>query len=231
MIPIKDNIKSRHFPIVNITLIILNIGVFIYELSLSQGQLTGLILTYGVVPRRLLGMVGGQIAFVPAVVPLFTSMFLHGGWFHLLGNLLYLWIFGDNVEDRLGRGRYIIVYLASGLVGALVQVWANPAAIEPVIGASGAIAGVLGAYFITYPKAKVLTLLPIFFFITFIEIPAFVFLFIWFVTQWLSSYATLGVTGNMVAWWAHIGGFATGILGMLMLAPAQRTKKLVDTQK
>lgn len=226
MIPIRDNIRSRHFPIVTVTLIFINIAVFIYELSLSQSGLNALAVNYGVVPRRLFNLVEGQSNFVPAVFPLFTSMFLHGGWLHLLGNMLYLWIFGDNVEDRLGRGRFILMYLSAGALGALAQVWANPMAAEPVIGASGAIAGVLGAYFVTYPRAKVFTLLPIFFFFTFVEIPAFIFLFIWFLTQWLSGYLTLGVSGNMVAWWAHIGGFAAGAAAMFILAPAKRRRNV-----
>ncbi len=228
MIPLRDNIKSRRFPLVSVTLIMINAAVFFYELSINQDQLTALISTFGVVPRRITAMVDGQMAFAPAVVPLFTAMFLHGGWFHLLGNMLYLWIFGDNVEDRLGRGKYLILYLTAGFIGSLAQVWANPLAAEPVIGASGAIAGVLGAYFISFPKARVLTLLPIFFFITFVEIPAFVFLFIWFITQWLSGFATLGVTGNMVAWWAHIGGFVTGIVGIIVLAPAKKRNYVND---
>jgi len=196
-----------------------------YELSLDQVSLAGLISTLGVTPRHLTGMTYGEFPVIPATLPLLTSMFLHGGWFHLLGNMLYLWIFGDNVEDRLGRFRYIVLYLASGAAGSLAQVWANPLAAEPVIGASGAIAGVLGAYFITYPKARVLTLLPIFFFITFVEIPAFTFLIIWFLTQWLSGFATLGVAGNMVAWWAHIGGFLTGIAGMFVLASRRKQRR------
>lgn len=224
MIPIRDNIKSRRFPVINTALIVINIAVFIYELILSQGQLTAFMSSFGVIPRRLMNLVHGEATFVSAVLPLFTSMFLHGGWLHLLGNLLYLWIFGDNVEDRLGRTRYLLVYITAGLLGALAQVWANPQAAEPIIGASGAIAGVLGAYFLAYPRAKVLTLLPIFFFFTFIEIPAFIFLFIWFITQWLSGYLTLGVPGNMVAWWAHIGGFASGAVLMFVFAP--RRKKI-----
>ncbi len=226
MIPIRDNIRSRRFPVVTVTLIFLNIAVFIYELSLSQGELNSFAVNFGVVPRRLFYLVNGQSNFVPAVFPLLTSIFLHGGWLHLLGNMLYLWIFGDNVEDRLGRHRFILMYLAAGVIGALAQVWANPVAVEPIIGASGAIAGVLGAYFVTYPRAKVLTLLPIFFFFTFIEIPAFIFLLIWFLTQWLSGYLTLGVPGNMVAWWAHIGGFAAGAVVMLLLAPAKRRRNV-----
>lgn len=228
MIPIRDNIRSRRFPVVSVALILINAAVFIYELSLNQNQLSGFIAAFGVIPRRISGIMDGQLTFVPAVIPLVTAMFLHGGWIHLLGNMLYLWIFGDNVEDRLGRGKFLALYLAAGIVGSLVQIRANPLAAEPIIGASGAIAGVLGAYFVSYPKAKVLTLLPIFFFFTFIEIPAFLFLFIWFITQWLSGFVTLGVAGNMVAWWAHIGGFVTGAVGVLILAPA-RKKKYVNS--
>ncbi len=222
MIPIRDNIRSRRFPVISVTLIVINVLIFLYELSLEQGQLTKLVWTFGVIPRNIQGMLDGQFSLITAALPLLTSMFLHGGWFHLLGNMLYLWIFGDNVEDRLGRGRYLLLYLAAGVAGSVTQVWANPLAAEPVIGASGAIAGVLGAYFISYPRARVLTLLPILFFITFVEIPAFVFLFLWFVTQWLSGFASLGVPGNMVAWWAHIGGFITGIIGIIFLAPSRR---------
>lgn len=187
-------------------------------------QLTGFVFNFGVIPRNVIGLVEGQVAFVPAVFPLFTAMFLHGGWFHLIGNMLYLWIFGDNVEDRLGRGKFLLLYLATGILGSLAQVWANPLAAEPVIGASGAIAGVLGAYFISYPRAKVLTLLPILFFFTFVEIPAFVFLFIWFISQSLSGFASLGVPGNPVAWWAHIGGFVAGFAGMIILAPSVKKR-------
>lgn len=222
MIPIRDNIRSRRFPVVNMTLIVLNAALFLYEISLSQGRLSELISTYGVTPRRISAMLDGQLGLTEGILPLFSAMFLHGGWFHLLGNMLYLWIFGDNVEDRLGRLKYLVLYLAAGIAGSLAQVWANPLAAEPVIGASGAIAGVLGAYFLSYPRAKVLTLVPIVFFITFVEIPAFIFLFIWFLLQWLSGFATLGVAGNMVAWWAHIGGFIAGAVGILLLAPARR---------
>lgn len=223
MIPIKDNIRSRRFPIVNITLIIINIAVFVYELSLSQGQLNSFMYSYGVIPRKVAALAAGQPDLAGAVVPLITAMFIHGGWLHVLGNILYLWIFGDNVEDRLGRGKYLFLYFAAGIMGSLAQVGANPLAAEPVIGASGAIAGVLGAYFISYPRAKVLTLVPIFFFLSFIEIPAFIFLIVWFILQSLNGFATLGATGNMVAWWAHIGGFLTGAIGAALLAP-RRTR-------
>ncbi len=225
MIPLRDNIRSRSFPVASVALIILNVVIFVYELSLDRAQLSGLFYDFGVVPRRVFGFVAGEGGMIPATVPLFSSMFLHGGVVHLLGNMLYLWIFGDNVEDRLGRGKYIFLYLLAGLAGALAQVWANPVAAEPVIGASGAVAGVLGAYFVSYPRAKVLTLLPILFFFTFVEIPAFVFLLIWFLTQWLSGFLTLGAAGNMVAWWAHIGGFAVGAAGMLLITSGEKNRQ------
>ena len=226
MIPIRDNIRSRRFPVMNVTLIVINVAIFLYEISLSQGQLSEFISAYGVTPREISALLAGQSAMLPALLTLITAMFLHGGWLHLLGNMLYLWIFGDNVEDRLGKAKYLLLYLATGIAGSLAQVWANPVAAEPVIGASGAIAGVLGAYFLSYPRAKVLTLVPIIFFITFIEIPAFIFLFLWFILQWLSGFATLGAAGNMVAWWAHIGGFAAGALGVMLLAPARKRSYL-----
>jgi membrane associated rhomboid family serine protease len=226
MIPIRDNIPSRSFPLVNTILIVINVLVFIFELSLGQGQLESFILEFGVVPRRITSALTGHFPFIPAFLSLFTSIFLHGGWLHLLGNMLYLWIFGDNVEDRLGSVRYLILYFASGIAGTVAQVWFNPLAAEPVIGASGAIAGVLGAYFVTYPKAKIVTLLPILFFFTFIEIPAFVFLIIWFITQSLSGVLAIGATGNMVAWWAHIGGFILGVAGMYVLSPK---KEIIDS--
>ncbi|WP_418791564.1 rhomboid family intramembrane serine protease [Phosphitispora sp. TUW77] len=225
MIPLKDNIRSRSFPAVSVALIIFNVLIFIYELSLNQAHLSVLFYNFGVVPRHVFGFLTGEAGMLPAIVPLFTSMFLHGGFLHLLGNMLYLWIFGDNVEDRLGRGNFILLYMAAGLVGAMAQIWANPVAAEPIIGASGAVAGILGAYFVGYPRAKVLTLVPIFFFFTFIEIPAFVFLLIWFLTQWLSGFLTLGAAGNMVAWWAHIGGFAVGAAVMLIMAPRERNRQ------
>ena len=219
MIPIKDNMRSRRFPIVTLGLIVINIAVFVQELSLNQGQLNIFMQTYGIIPRKVAALTVGQPDIMGAVVPLVTAMFVHGGWLHVLGNMLYLWIFGDNVEDRLGRVKYLLFYITAGVIGSLAQIWANPLAAEPVIGASGAVAGVLGAYFLSYPRAKVLTLVPIFFIISFIEIPAFAFLIIWFILQSLNGIANLGVADNMVAWWAHIGGFLIGAIGAKILAP------------
>ena len=139
-------------------------------------------------------------------------MFLHGGWLHVIGNMLYLWIFGDNVEDRLGRFKYILFYLFCGLVAAITHVYTDRSSTVPMVGASGAVAGVMGAYFVLYPRARVLTLIPIFFFIQFIEIPAIFFLGIWFLIQFFNGAFSLGAGGGGVAWGAHIGGFASGAL-------------------
>ncbi len=209
MLPIKDTIRSRTFPIVNWTIILLNVAVFLHENALGETALRHFIGVYGMVPARLWG------DFAHAWPTLFTSMFLHGGWFHLLSNMWVLYIFGDNVEDRMGSGRYLLFYLASGLVAGLVQAWVLPASWVPTVGASGAIAGVLGAYMLFYPHGRVLTLVPIFFFITFIEIPAWIFLGFWFVSQLYSGWLALLPYGahtlGGVAWWAHIGGFMFGL--------------------
>src|SRR5437660_10794721 len=151
MIPFRDNIPSRTFPLINISIIVTNVLVFFYELSLGGRGLDRLITHYGVVPAAVLAWPQSDLAFAAVVVPFFTSMFLHGGWLHLIGNMWYLWIFGDNVEDRLGRGKYLLLYLASGLAAALLHIYTNIGSRMPTIGASGAIAGVMGAYFRFYP--------------------------------------------------------------------------------
>ena len=220
MIPLRDTIPSSTFPAVTIGLIVVNILVFVYELSLGR-ELDLFIMQYGAVPLKFIN--AGQLAHVSLIerfLPLFTSMFLHGGWIHVLGNMLYLWIFGDNVEDRLGHGRFVLFYLLCGLAAALAQVYTNPASKVPMVGASGAVAGVLGAYLIFFPSARVLTLLPIFIFLQVIEIPAFAFLLIWFFMQFLSGAAAITSAAHTavgVAWWAHIGGFVSGMaLGFLL---------------
>jgi len=206
---------------VNIILIAANVFVFFWELSLG--------------PRLEPALF--DVAFIPArfwisplhplnVIGIFVSMFLHGGWLHLGGNMLYLWIFGDNIEDRLGHFRYLIFYLLCGIVATLAHAFFNPASRMPSIGASGAIAGVLGAYLLLFPRAQVTTLIPIFFFITIREIPAFIILGLWFVLQLFVGVASLGVAeGNAggVAYFAHIGGFVFGLLAIK--AFAQRVKQ------
>lgn len=216
LIPLRDTQRSRRRPIVNWLLIAINLAVFVYELSLTQRGLNAFTVKYGVIPAVLLN----PGAFAPEVLRmtsgwlgLVSSLFIHVGWVHLLGNLMYLFIFGDNVEDRLGHGRYLIFYLCSGIIAFLAHVFSSPTSKVPTVGASGAIAGVLGAYFVMFPRARVLALIPIGFFLPMVEIPSIVFLFLWFITNLFSGVASLGVsTQGGVAWWAHIGGFVAGML-------------------
>jgi len=204
MIPLRDTIPSARVPVVNYAIIAANVVVFLYEASLGP-QVEAFIFTYGLVPRDF------------TFPSLLTSMFLHGGWLHLLGNMLYLYIFGDNVEDRLGHGRYVIFYLLCGMAAGAVQAAANPDSGVPMVGASGAIAGVSGAYFVFFPTARVVTLVPIFLFLQVVEVPAVFFLLIWFVWQVLSGVATIGARSGGVAFWAHVGGFISGmVFGLIM---------------
>ena len=221
MIPIRDTIPSRTAPVVTVALIILNVIVFLHEAALGP-YLERFVMAYGLVPRRFVYWPGNPLD--PArFLPLLTSMFWHGGWLHLLGNMLYLWIFGDNVEDKLGHFRYLLFYLLAGVVAALTQVMLDPASTLPTIGASGAIAGVLGAYLVSYPRARVLTLIPIIIFPWFVEIPAFIYLVFWFLLQLIAGVGQLGLpqTGG-VAVWAHIGGFIAGVVLVKLMEPARR---------
>jgi membrane associated rhomboid family serine protease len=213
MIPLYDTLHSRRLPIVNWLLIALNLLVFLYEIRLSQSGLARLTATWGLVPASLIAH--PEVAWVTIL----TSMFLHGGWFHILSNMWVLFIFGDNVEDRMGGSRYLVFYLLSGTAAALLQAFFLPNSREPMIGASGAIAGVLGAYLLLYPQARIASLVPIFFIFTIIEIPAFIFLLFWFVSQLFSGWLTLGGAGGSgVAWWAHVGGFVFGMLAVYIFA-------------
>ena len=202
MFPVSDVIPSRTTPYVTVTLIALNAIAFFIELRISDAELRRVVFAYGVVPAFFSW---------PDVL---TSMFLHSGWLHFLGNMLYLWIFGDNVEDRLGHVRYLLFYLFCGAVAALGQTASQPSSTLPMIGASGAIAGVMGAYFVLYPQSRVLTAVFIIFFIDLIEIPAIYFLGIWFLMQLFSGVGSLGARAadGGVAFWAHVGGFAAGAL-------------------
>lgn len=206
MIPIRDTIPSKRFPFVTILFILANVFVFIFELSL-RNRLGGFISLYGMSPSQV-RIDAAHGAYIWTVVPFFTSLFLHGGWLHLLGNMLYLWVFGDNVEDKMGHGRFTIFYILCGVAGSMLHFFMNPISTAPTIGASGAIAGILGAYFLLFPKSKVVTLVPIFFFFTFIDIPAVLFLGIWFLMQFLNGTLALdaqpSATGG-IAWWAHVG--------------------------
>ncbi|MBI3361662.1 MAG: rhomboid family intramembrane serine protease [Chloroflexi bacterium] len=236
MIPLRDTIRSRSFPVVNWLVIVANLLVFVLiELPLRPHQLDRLVLAFGVVPARcaLIGLAGGQAAVLPkpalliggCAIPLFTSMFLHSGWVHIISNLWALYIFGDNVEDRMGPLRYLFFYLLGGIVAGLTQVIVDPASRVPAIGASGAIAGVLGAYLVLFPNSRVYTLVPLFFLPWFVEIPAVIYLGFWFVSQFFSGVFSLGVTvGGGVAYWAHIGGFVFGVLLVPLFARRPRVE-------
>jgi hypothetical protein len=211
LIPIRDTIQSRNYPLANS--LIIGTNVLVYLIQLAHGpNLQRFFLMYGLVPVRYsVPEISAYFSLGQQVLPFFSFMFIHGGFWHLLGNMWFLYIFGDNVEDRLGPLRYFLFYLLCGLISGLSHLALNWHSHVPTIGASGAIAGVMGAYFILYPKAKVLTLIPVFFFPLFLEIPAYVFLGIWFLLQFLSASAG-GSQGGGIAWWAHIGGFLAGML-------------------
>jgi membrane associated rhomboid family serine protease len=250
MIPFQDNIPSRRFPVLTVLLIVINALIYVYEVGLSRAARERLIYRFALIPREF-QLVGegptliqvptvevvrrGQVHVIqPAVdqhelpgtltsalVPLVTSMFLHASWMHLIGNMWFLWLFGDNVEDRLGRIRFLFFYMLSGLVAGGSQVVVNWGESTPILGASGAVAGVLGAYLITYPYARVRTIVPFFYFFwPVVELPAFVFLGFWLLLQFLQAAMSLATPGlSNVAWWAHVGGFVAGILFMKLLAP------------
>ena len=213
MLPLRDNIPSRRFPVVTLGLIIVNVLVFFQELALGA-SVERFMLHWGIVPIRY-AEAAHYFSLSEKILPLFTSMFLHGGWLHLLGNMWILWIFGDNVEDKLGRVGYLRFYLLSGLAAALLHVFTNLQSVVPTIGASGAIAGVMGAYLRFFPHARVETLIPPFFLGPFFELPAVLFLGFWFLLQFYNgalSLAHRGASFGGVAWWAHVGGFAFGVL-------------------
>jgi len=217
MIPLRDDQPCFSTPFINYFLIGLNVLVFLLELSLgmqSPRALNAFVAEFGVIPRYTIAVLSGHTYDSPAtaIVPLFTSMFLHGSWMHIIGNMLFLWIFGDNVEDYLGHFRYLVFYLLSGLLAAVTQILVNPTSSAPTIGASGAIAGIMGGYFILYPRARVLVwFFPIFFF----HVPAWLMLGYWFLYQFFSGTATsIATSANSggIAFWAHIGGFLVGVL-------------------
>jgi membrane associated rhomboid family serine protease len=225
MIPLRDDNPTQRVPFVSRAIIVVNVLVFIYELSLADGM-RELLRDWGVVPGRLFAALTGETSLPVELMTLVTSMFLHGGWLHLIGNMWYLWIFGDNVEDRMGHGRFLFFYIAAGMFAALLNSAIMPGSPTPTIGASGAIAGVLGAYAYAYPRAKVLTLVPIFFFFQIIAIPAMVMLGIWFLFQFVAGTLASGAGGSGgVAWWAHIAGFVFGFLVMMAMSRPRRTSR------
>src|SRR5207244_9819208 len=207
MIPFRDNIPSRSFPAITVSIIIANVCLFFYELSLGSRSFERFIMHYGVVPTTALAWPHSHVPFTVVALPFFTSLFLHGGWLHLIGNMWFLWIFGDNVEDLMGHGGHLSFYLAVGVIASATHVVMNKLSTNPLIGASGAIAGVLGAYTVLFPRARILSLIPLGLFTRFIAIPAFLFLPLWFVMQFVYGLASLAGGGGGVAWWAHVGGF------------------------
>jgi membrane associated rhomboid family serine protease len=222
MIPIRDAIRSKTFPVVNVIIIVLNILAFLWQLS--QGpHLKEALFLYGIVPMRYSDPeVSVHFSTFQQWLPFLTSMFLHGGFLHILGNMWFLYIFGDNIEDRLGHIRYFIFYILCGVVAGLIHLLTNWSSKIPTIGASGAISGVMGAYLLLYPRSRILTLIPIFFFFQFIEIPAFIFLGYWLLIQLFSASLTPSSVGG-IAFWAHIGGFIVGLIFIKIFDAIPRT--------
>ncbi len=226
MIPIRDINPSRTFPVINVGIIILCSLIWLYEWSLSQkilitvqGQINALeifIRNFGLVPAQVL----------ERPYTLLTHMFLHGSWFHIIGNMWFLWVFGDNVEDKLGKFKYLLFFLISGLSAAIVQTIISVlfgGGFVPMVGASGAVSGILGAYMKMFPHARVLALVPVFFFMTFVEVPAILFIGLWFFVQLINGIISLPLVGlGGVAWWAHIGGFLAGYILIDKFLPRRR---------
>jgi len=215
MIPLYDTVRSRRFPLINVLLILVNVAVFFYEMQMRTSTLEAFVFQWGLIPSHFWKD--------PSTVwiTIFTCMFLHGSWFHIISNMWVLFLFGDNVEARMGSFRYLIFYLLSGIAAALLQAYVLSTSDQPMIGASGAIAGVLGAYLILFPRSRIASLVPILFIFTIIEIPAFLFLLFWFATQVYSGLFT--VQGSGIAWWAHIGGFIFGVVMVSFFAVRRRT--------
>ncbi len=224
-LPLTDHIRRRTFWFLTLGLIILNTLVFLFELSLGR-NINRFVFLFGVIPARYTAHQGAAaLSLGGFLLPIFVSMFLHGGWLHLLGNMLFLFVFGRSVEDRFGHLKFLLIYFGAGFAGALLHIFLNAGSRVPTIGASGAIAGVLGAYFISFPSARITTLIPLLFFFWTVEIPAILVLGYWFLIQFFSGFQMLAIqtaTGTGVAWWAHVGGFLTGLLLAAVMRPPKR---------
>jgi membrane associated rhomboid family serine protease len=224
MFPLYDTVRSRKFPLINLTLVILNVLAFLYELQVDPARLKEFIFAWGLIPARFISDPS------TAWPTFFSSMFLHGGWFHIINNMWVLLIFGDNVEAGMGKLRYLIFYLLSGVAAGLLQTYIQPSSMVPMIGASGAVAGVLGAYLVLFPRSRIASLVPILFIFTIIEIPAMLFLIFWFVSQLYSGlFAIQGGGESGIAWWAHIGGFAFGFIMVILFG--RRTPYRMDHRR
>jgi len=220
MIPLRDSQPSHAFPVVTALLVFVNVLVFLHEFSLDEYSLNLFLADYAMIPAQF------QIS------GLFTSMFLHGGWMHLIGNMWFLWIFGDNVEDILGRAKYLLFYIASGVAASLAHLFSNPNSELPSVGASGAIAGVMGAYMLKFPHSRIVTLIPILIFFTTVDIPAWIMLIYWFVIQIFSGIGDFsgraGAETGGVAWFAHVGGFLAGMFLVSILRTHDRYRRRPD---
>ncbi len=213
MIPISDSTRRRTIPFVNVGIIVACVLVFLYELSLDSIDINRLFFDWGVIPVQLIDWLESPSG-VEEPATVVTAMFIHGGWLHLIGNMLFLWVFGDNVEDAMGHGRYLVFYLLAGMGAVALQVFIDQEAAIPMIGASGAIAGVLGAYLVLYPRATVSVLIPWLWFFGAFPVPAAFLIVFWFLLQLLSGVAALGTASSLtggVAFWAHVGGFLAGL--------------------
>jgi len=219
MIPLRDTQPSYSTPFVTIAIIVANVMVFLHQVSLEPYELNHFIARYAIVPDRF------------QYIDLLSSAFMHGGWMHLIGNMWFLWIYGDNVEDVLGHGKYLAFYLLCAIAAGLVHVMLAPYSRVPTLGASGAIAGVMGAYLIKFPHSRIITLVPIFIFFTTMEIPAVIMLLYWFVLQVFSGVGSIGysnVSGGGVAWFAHVGGFVAGMMLIYLMGTRERFRSRKD---
>ncbi len=226
MIPIRDTISRQHFPFAVWALIAVNVYAFIRELALPVDSTEQFIYLFGLVPARFTHPDwAASVGFPHTYLPFLTTMFLHGGWLHIIGNMWVLWIFGDNVEDRMGPVRFLMFYLLCGLAAGVVHVLTNPGSRVPAVGASGAIAGVMAAYLVLFPRARIIAMFPILFYPVFFQVPAFIYLGFWILTQFFSGTLAIATHREVsgIAWWAHVGGFGAGILTFaLFLRPREK---------
>lgn len=225
MIPLKDSITSKTFPIVNTLIIIINVFIFFYQTTLGESEMSGFWVNYALIPDKIFHPSHYSGVHTLAIYPFITHIFLHANLMHLAGNMLFLFIFGDNVEDKMGHLKYLIFYLACGLIAGGVQTFFSLGSDVPMVGASGAIAGVLGAYFLLFPGAYIVCLFWYFIFIRLIKVPAIIFLGLWFVMQFVNSMGSLGSSGGGgVAWFAHLGGFIAGFILVKFFAEKGKTE-------
>jgi membrane associated rhomboid family serine protease len=231
VIPLRDENPTQTVPFVTFIIILINVVVFLYELALGN-NLDSFIKSYALFPGNFTQGIGSSQFTLSLFMPIFSSMFLHGGFIHIIGNMLYFWIFGNNIEDVLGHLKFLLFYLICGIGAALTHILSAPDSTLPTLGASGAIAGVLAAYLVLFPRARILTLIPIFFFIELAELPAFLIIGLWFVLQLANGVASItslpiAAGAGGVAWFAHIGGFLTGLLLILVL-PKRKKERYSD---